>query len=403
MSDKLFDIAVIGGGLAGLTAALTLARQINHGSIALIYPPSPRADGRTTALLGGSVTHLEKLGIWQDCLKHAAPLSTMRILDGTSRLWRAPPVDFKAMELGLEAFGHNIANADLSKVLLAHIEQEKSITIISDAVKNANFTDEQVELHTSKSGTIVAKLVIAADGKNSRMRDAAGIGVRRWQYPQSALAVNFTHSQPHHHTSTEFHTEEGPFTAVPMPSLQGKYQSGLVWVLKPEKANTLIGLEPAELERIVEDKMQSILGKVHLASQPQQFPMSSMIAKEFAKKRVALVGDAAHLFPPIGAQGFNLGLRDVKAICDLASDAFNRGDDPGNSKLLLQFDRSRRLDVATRTGAVDMLNRSLLSDFLPVQAFRGLGLFALAQFPSLRKFAMRRGLATGNKRTSNAA
>ncbi len=188
---------------------------------------------------------------------------------------------------------------------------------------------------------------------------------------------------------------------MPMPSINDQYQSGLVWVVQPERANILVGLERSEFERQIEKTMQSMLGKVALASEPQQFPMSSMIAKRFAAKRVALVGDAAHLFPPIGAQGFNLGLRDLKEICDLASSAVNRGEDPGNQQLLARFDRSRRLDVTTRTGAVDMLNRSLLSDFLPVQAFRGLSLFALARIPALRKFAMRQGLAT--RYPSNAA
>ncbi len=131
--------------------------------------------------------------------------------------------------------------------------------------------------------------------------------------------------------------------------------------------------------------------------------MSSMIAKAFAAKRVALVGDAAHVFPPIGAQGFNLGIRDLAEICTLASSALLNHQDPGSQKLLTDFDRGRRLDITTRTGAVDMLNRSLLTDFLPVQAFRGLSLFALAQVPALRKFAMRKGLATGSKHTSNAA
>ncbi len=408
-SNKIFDVAIVGGGLAGLTSALTLARQIDHGSInnrakiALVYPPSPHIDGRTTALLGYSVTHLEKLGLWQDCLEYAAPLANMRILDGTNRLWRAPPVNFKAIELGLDAFGYNIANSDLSRVLHRHIAMEESISIISDSVGGVDFGDDMVQLRTETSGTISAKLIIAADGKNSRMRQAADIDVKKWQYPQSAIAVNFTHSGSHHHTSTEFHTEEGPFTVVPMPSIDGKYQSGLVWVLQPEKANRLVNLEPAQLELMIENKMQSMLGKVHLVTTPQQFPMSSMIAKSFATRRVALVGDAAHLFPPIGAQGFNLGLRDLIEICNLASVAISRSEDPGDQKLLARFDRSRRMDIATRTGAVDMLNRSLLTDFLPVQAFRGLSLFALARFPALRKFAMRQGLATGHKHTSNAA
>jgi len=408
-SDEIFDVAVVGGGLAGLTAALTLAQGLKNDSsnrswkIALIAPTSPIIDGRTTALLGGSVSHLEKLGVWQECQKHSAPLSTMRILDGTKRLWRAPPVEFKAVELGLDAFGYNIANAELGDVMREFVASEPCITVIDDSINAADFTDDAVILRCKDSNPITAKLVIAADGKKSKMRECAGIKVKSWQYPQIAVALNLTHSVAHQFTSTEFHTEEGPFTVVPMPSLDGEFQSGLVWIMRPERVAHFIDQTPQQIERQIEEKMQFMLGKISLASSPQQFPMSGMIAKSFAANRIALVGDAAHLFPPIGAQGFNLGLRDVVEICNLASTALLRGEDPGGTGILARYERNRRVDVSIRTGAVDMLNRSLLSDFLPIQAIRGLGLYALAHIPVLRKFLMNKGLATGNQRSSNAA
>jgi len=229
-SSRFFDIAVVGGGLAGMTAALTLARQLKStkAKIALFAPASPVADGRTTALLGKSVDHLEDLGVWQQALPHAAALSTMRILDGTNRLWRAPPVDFKAMELGFEAFGYNIANIDLGNVMREHIAREPSITVFNDIIVAADLGETEAVLEGKTTGTIRAKLVIAADGKKSAMRDFAGISVKSWRYPQIAIAVNLTHTVSHNFTSTEFHTEEGPFTVVPMPDLNGKYQSGLV-------------------------------------------------------------------------------------------------------------------------------------------------------------------------------
>ena len=401
-----FDIVVVGGGLAGLTAALALSEAKSNGSaanIALVMPKSEHVDGRTTALLGNSVSYLEELNVWQDCAPSSAPLSTMRILDGTNRLWRAPPVDFKAIELGLDAFGYNIANSVLADCLIKNIKQSNRVEIIENSVTGLRTDDRHAELTFSDTTTIKTNLVIAADGKNSQLREQAGITVKKWQYPQIAVALNFTHTRSHQNTSTEFHTEEGPFTVVPMPPLDGKHQSGLVWVMRPENASKFLTHSQSEQERLVEEKMQSMHGKISFATTPQQFPLSGMIARSFAKNRVAIVGDAAHVFPPIGAQGFNLGLRDVREICAIASKAMSRGEDPGSAKIMDEFNSNRRRDVATRTGAVDMLNRSLLTDFLPVQAVRGLGLFALANFPVLRKFAMRQGLVVDTKTNSTAA
>ena len=401
-----FDIVVVGGGLAGLTAALALSEAKSTGptaNIALVMPKSARVDGRTTALLGNSVSYLEELDVWQDCASSSAPLSTMRILDGTNRLWRAPPVDFKAIELGLDAFGYNIANSVLADYLLEKIKQQNHVEIIENSVTGLKSDESFAEIILANKKSIKTKLVIAADGKNSLLREQAGITVKKWQYPQMAVALNFTHSRPHQNTSTEFHTEEGPFTIVPMPPLDGKHQSGLVWVMRPENASEFLTRDQLEQERLVEEKMQSMHGQISFATTPQQFPLSGMIARNFAQNRVSIVGDAAHVFPPIGAQGFNLGLRDVREICTIASKALLRSEDPGNAKVMSEFNASRRRDVATRTGAVDMLNRSLLTDFLPVQAVRGLGLFALANIPVLRKFAMRQGLVVDTKTKSDAA
>lgn len=401
-SNANFDIVVVGGGLAGLTAALTLSEakssgtaanaSLKNANIALVMPKPSHVDGRTTALLGNSVSYLEELNIWQECVSSSAPLSTMRILDGTNRLWRAPPVDFKAIELGLDAFGYNIANSVLADCLLSKIKDQAQIEFIEDSVMDLQTGEKFAELALTINKLIKTKLVIAADGKNSLLRERAGIEVKKWQYPQMAVALNFTHSRSHQNTSTEIHTEEGPFTVVPMPTIDGMHQSGLVWVMRPENAEVFLTQKKSEQERQVEERMQSMLGGINFATAPQQFPLSGMIAKKFADNRVAVVGDAAHVFPPIGAQGFNLGLRDVREICLIASNAMSKNEDLGSAKIMDEFNTNRRRDVATRTGAVDMLNRSLLTEFLPIQAVRGLGLFALANIPVLRKFAMRQGM-----------
>jgi 2-octaprenyl-6-methoxyphenol hydroxylase len=200
--------------------------------------------------------------------------------------------------------------------------------------------------------------------------------------------VNFGHSLPHDDTSTEFHTETGPFTIVPLPG----NRSSLVWVDRPASAATHARLAADALAAKIEARSAAILGAVAVEGPAQVFPLAGMNARRFAAGRAVLVGEAAHLFPPIGAQGLNLGYRDVAALGRILA---GRLPDPGAERVLAAYDRARRTDVLTRTAAVDALNRTLLSGFLPVQAARGFGLFLLDQVPALRRAVMRQGVAAG--------
>jgi 2-octaprenyl-6-methoxyphenol hydroxylase len=234
-----------------------------------------------------------------------------------------------------------------------------------------------------------AKLVAAADGRSSAAREAAGIAARSRALPQSAVVLTFAHGRDHGFISTEFHTEHGPFTQVPLPGRR----SSLVWVARPQEAERLAGLDDAALGLVVEEKMRSMLGQVTVEPGRQIYPLSSGVAERFGYRRVALLGEAGHVMPPIGAQGLNLGLRDV---ADLVALARLHREDPGSETLLARYDRARRADVASRGAAVALLNRSLLSDFLPLQMLRGAGFAALNAVPPLRAFAMREGMAPGS-------
>lgn len=381
-----FDIAVVGGGLAGQIAALALARS--GRKVLSLTPPAPKQDQRTTALMDQSIRFLERLGLWADVRAHAAALSTMQILDGTSRLLRAPPVAFRSQEVGLDAFGYNFANASLLPVLEAALDREPNVTRKPVVAESISILPERVELRLEGGEIASAAFVIGADGRRSMVREAAGIDVRNWSYPQTALVLNFRHSLPHRNVSTEFHTETGPFTQVPLPG----NRSSLVWVLKPEEAEACRELPRDALSHKVEARMQSLLGAVEVEDGVQAWPLSGMMAKQFGKGRVALVGEAGHVFPPIGAQGLNLSLRDIIALQDILAPV-SGGDiaaDAGD-----RFDRRRRVDVASRTASVDLLNRSLLSDFLPVQMMRAAGLHMLSALPPLRGLVMREGVEPG--------
>lgn len=383
--DRLAAI-VVGGGPAGLTAAITLA---GAGLATVLVGKRPaRPDHRTTALFSGSVTALETLGVWALCAAQASPLKTMRIVDDTGRLWRAPEVKFDADEIDLDAFGYNIENFHLVAALEQRAGALPSLHLIEDEVCGVTPGDDAVTV-ALKSGTEVsAPLLIAADGRRSLCRAVAGIAVDERDYKQVAVTACLKHSRPHRDTSTEFHTVSGPFTLVPLPGLR----SSLVWVLDPAQAEVIAAFDDAELAAEIERSSHSILGKITIEPGRGVFPLSVATAKRFGDRRIALVGEAAHVIPPIGAQGLNLGLRDAASIGELAVAAHRDSRDIGGGDVLAAYEKMRRADVGTRTLAIDLLNRMLLTDFLPVQGMRGLGLYMIDRIGPLRRAVMREGV-----------
>jgi 2-octaprenyl-6-methoxyphenol hydroxylase len=242
-----------------------------------------------------------------------------------------------------------------------------------------------VRLHAD-AYTATARLVVAADGTRSLARDAADIKVRRWSYRQTAVVATLATQYPHGGVSTEFHTENGPFTLVPLPG----DRMSLVWVDRPEAAELNAGLPDAAFAQTVEERSQFIHGALRTESRPAVFPLSAALADRFAGRRIVLIGEAAHSFPPIGAQGLNLGFRDVTALRRLLA---RYRADPGAADALESYHRARQGDVRTRTIAIDLLNRSLLTDFLPLQAARGFALALVSNIPTARRALMQQGLA----------
>jgi 2-octaprenyl-6-methoxyphenol hydroxylase len=387
MSGHSFEVAIIGGGPVGLTAAIALAGA--GVETALVAKAAGAPDNRTTALLASSVTALDTLGVWQHCRADAAPLRVMRIIDDTGRLLRAPEVHFAATEIGLDAFGHNIENRYLLAALDARARALTSLIFIADEAQAVAIEDTHVTVKLRHGDPLTARLAIGADGGRSLCRRAAGIATDGQRYPQTALTFNLRHQRPHQDSSTEFHARSGPFTLVPLPGLR----SSLVLVVDPGEAARIGALPEGELAAEIERRSHSILGKI--APEPGRgvFPLAIETARRFAVARMALVGEAAHVLPPIGAQGLNLGLRDAAAIGELVVAARRNGGDVGAPDLADGYDRSRRADVTSRALAVDLLNRSLLSDFLPMQGARGLSLFLMERIGPLRRAIMREGVA----------
>ncbi len=384
--------AVVGGGPAGLATALALGLA---GAETVVAAPSHRGpgtgpDNRTAALFAGSIEFLRNLGVWQDVAAQSAPLAAIRIIDDTGALLRAPEVLFTAAEVGLEAFGWNVPHAALVAALTAAAGRSSIRVHLHETagISEVDVGPDGALLKTREGVRLEARLVAGADGRASICRTAAGIGTTTWSYPQCAVTASFRHTRPHNSISTELHRPAGPLTTVPLPGLA----SSLVWVERPEEAQRLGALDDDAFRAVLEERLQGLLGSIGALTPRALFPLSGLTATVFGQNRVALVGEAAHVIPPIGAQGLNLGLRDAATLADCVADALGAGRDPGEPAVLEAYSRRRRPDIGSRIATIDLLNRSLISGLPPVHLARGLGLLALKSIGPLRRLAIREGL-----------
>jgi 2-octaprenyl-6-methoxyphenol hydroxylase len=389
MSERsaAYDVAVVGGGPTGLTAAIALAQA--GARTALVARRAPYADNRTTALLGGSIDLLARLEVWPQCKDQAAELRVMRLVDDTGRLIRAPEARFSCEEIGRDVFGYNIENRVLVAVLDQRAAAFSNLTRYDDEAAAIRPEADVVTIALGNSGSLSGRLVIGADGRHSLCRKAAGIDVRRRALGQAALTFNLSHSRPHRNISTEFHTPQGPCVFVPLPG----NRSSVVWVSAQREAERLMALSDDELSEAAETRSHSILGRTRVEQGRNVFPLGIEQSRQFAKARIALVGEAAHVLPPIGAQGLNLGFRDAADIADIVRDELVSGGDPGSPEAMNRYALARRADIISRTFAIDIANRSLLSAFLPMQSLRAAGLHLIGSIGPLRRLAMREGLA----------
>lgn len=414
-SDEIANITIIGTGPAGLITALAFAAQ--SCPVTLIGPniaPNIAADAsgraplqdaapddhRTTALLHKSIKLLSSIELWARLAPYAEALKTIRIIDDTGRLIRGPELRFDASEIELEAFGYNIANKDLLRILFERILAHESITYIPTAqIIDIEYFEDHAALTSIEGAKYKTRMIAAADGRNSLCRQKAGIETTQYSHNQFAFVCNFFHQTSHANASTEFHRPHGPFTIVPLPleengadSRAGPYRSGLVWVEKEHEAKHIRTLSDEELKQRISTLSHGLFGDIIEIQARGLFPLAHQAATPLAAQRTALIGEAGHLFPPIGAQGLNLGIRDAFACADIFSQALKHNHDPGGDEILQKYNQERKSDVLTRSKAVDALNFSLITDFVPLQMLRAFGLHILNQPGPIRRALMRAGV-----------
>ncbi|MEM9144577.1 MAG: FAD-dependent oxidoreductase [Pseudomonadota bacterium] len=388
------DILIIGGGLAGLAAAARFAAAGQH---AVVVDPSPDVLGggddlRTTAILQPGIDTLSRAGAWDAMRAAGTALETMRLVDAGGRERRARKnADFTARDLGHAAFGWNVPNQAARAALRQRVDALPEVTLVPGTrLVDLTARSAHVLARLDDGRWIDASLAIGADGRDSAVRSLAGIGRRRWHYAQRALVFAVYHAEPHAGVSTEIHRTGGPLTLVPMPDRDGRPCSSIVWMMPGPRAAHLAGLDDQALAAELTTETMGLFGTLEVAGPRASWPIISQVAERLIAKRVALIAEAAHVVPPIGAQGLNMSLADVECLARLIEGA--GAGDIASPALLAKYEARRMPEILARVAGVDLLNRFAQTELQPLRDLRLLGLRAISEISPLRHLAMRLGL-----------
>lgn len=386
------DVLISGGGIAGLTAAAAFGSA--GFSVLCVDPTAPvqdrtdkGADLRTTAILMPGHDLLSQIGVWDRLQSEASALQTMRIINLGEQ---AAPKDFHASDIDQEAFGWNLPNWFLRRELRARLDDLSNVTFQAGISATSYLGRSQVaRVRLDDGRTVHAKLVLAADGRHSPMRKTAGIQVRTRRYGQKALVFAVSHATPHNNISTEIHRTGGPFTLVPLPDIDGRPSSAVVWMDDGPLQQQRLGLADARFNALITERSGSALGSLQCISPRSLWPIISQHAHQLVSTRLALIAEAAHVVPPIGAQGLNMSLKDIALLASLAKETPDRLGDP---EMLARYERARLPDIRLRVAGIDVLNRASQSASPMMQAARGMALDALHSLSPVRHGLMHLGL-----------
>ncbi|MBM1309405.1 UbiH/UbiF family hydroxylase [Sulfitobacter mediterraneus] len=390
------DILISGGGIAGLTAAAAFGTA---GFDVICVDPAPPvvekdaqgADMRTTAFLQPARRVLEAAEIWPALAPHAAPLQIMRIVDAGGEV-AEPRVtrEFDASDISDQPFGWNFPNWLLRRELVARLDDLPNVDFRPGTGTTSLFTrTAEARVGLTDGSRIRCKLVVAADGRASPMREAAGISVSTRRYGQKALAFAVTHPIPHENVSTEVHRTGGPFTLVPLTDLDGMPSSAVVWMDDGPLTVARAASDTTAFEAEMSERSCHLFGPLSLASPRNVWPIINQHADRLSGERLALIAEAAHVVPPIGAQGLNMSLNDLACLLDLA---VAHPEVLGDGAMLEKYHKARYADIQLRVRGIDLLNRASQASSPLARDARAAGLNALYAMPQVRKMLMQMGL-----------
>ena len=379
------DIIFAGGGTAGLSAALAIARSAPGIAIEVIDakpPAAPSGDQRASAIAAAARRMLEQLGVWSAVADDAQPIIAMEITD--SRLGDAVRPVFLTFDGAVsegEPFAHMVPNEGLGAALRDAALGAGIVLTAPDKVERFAADGGAMRVTLGSGGERRASLLVAADGVRSRLRALAGIKTVTWSYPQTAIVVTVKHERPHNGVAVEHFLPSGPFAILPMTG----NRSSLVWTERKDEAEKLIRSDDFVFLVELERRFGHRLGELALDGPRQSYPLSLTLARDFVRPRFALLGDAAHGIHPIAGQGLNLGFRDAAALAELVIDAQRLGLDIGGDDVLRRYERWRRYDTWQMGVTTDVLNRLFSTEFAPLRALRGIGLGIVDRLPRVKK------------------
>jgi 2-octaprenyl-6-methoxyphenol hydroxylase len=388
-NNEPVDVLIGGGGFAGLALAVALRQSLGAPFSVTVADPALGAarssDTRTSAIAAGARRLLETIGVWPRVATLAQPMLDMIITD--SRLRDAMRPVFLAFDGEVEPgepFAHMIEN-DLLIDALAGRARAEGVSITAGAVQSVAPGNERLEVRLADDQTFAARLVVAADGARSRIREGAGIVTRGWSYDQTAIVLNVAHERDHEGRAEEHFLPAGPFAILP---LTGR-RSSIVWTEEKSEAERILALTVDLFHVELEKRFGRHLGDIKVENSPRAYPLGFAVARSFVAERIALIGDAAHVIHPIAGQGLNLGLKDVAALAEAIVDAARLGLDPGGPDVLERYQRWRRFDTMAMAAATDALNRlfSNRSDLL--RLMRDVGLGVVDRLPGLKRLFIR--------------
>ncbi|WP_136658094.1 ubiquinone biosynthesis hydroxylase [Nitratireductor sp. XY-223] len=389
MTDEPLDIVVAGGGYVGIAAAVAVKSAALHLKVRVIDAAPPdvwRKDQRASAIAAGAGRMLTTMGVWSQILQEAQPITDMIVTDSrTSDPVRPVFLTFDGEVAPGEPFAHMVPNPVLVGALREKAEELDIVIEQGVTVEGFETGDAATRVTLGDGRVLTARLLIAADGVRSRLRDMAGIRTVHWSYGQSGIVTTVRHERPHNGRAEEHFLPAGPFAILPLPD----NRSSLVWTERTEDAERLVKEDDLVFEAELERRFGHKLGTLELAGDRRAFPLGLTLAREFVRPRIALAGDAAHGIHPIAGQGLNLGFRDVAALAETVVEADRLGLDIGSLSVLERYQVWRRFDTFQMGVTCDVLNRLFSNDITPVRAMRDFGLGLVDRMPTLKGFFIR--------------